>query len=166
MEISKLHELYVVCGSFLCGAVLGFIFDIFRSMRKCFVFKDKTVALQDLIYWIIALSVIYAVVYYLNFAQLRMYQFLFMLAGVYIYIKALSRHMQKLMCRIIIACVKSAKIVYKAICVPFKVLLKVANRCVFSPARRLFSGLYTKLTKTTHKIKGLTSKFCKRFQKS
>ncbi len=166
MEISKLHEIFVVCGCFMCGAVLGFIFDIFRSVRKCFKFKDKTVAMQDLGYWIIALAVIYTAVYYLNFAEIRIYQFLFMIFGSYIYIKLLSRYAGNILCKIIMLLCRFLKFLTGTLCVPFKLIYKIVKKLILSPLRAFFGIIYRKLTKTTHKIKKITSKFCKRFQKS
>ncbi len=166
MQISKLNELYVVLGCTLCGALLGFIFDIFRSVRKSFSFSDKAVAVQDLTYWIIAFLVIYSAMYYLNFAQLRLYQFLFMLSGVYIYAKTVSRYLTAFMCISIPALAKIFIFLCTAISSPFKLCHKALKKAVIRPLGRFFGALYTKLTKTTHKFKKNSLNFCKRFYKS
>lgn len=166
MQISKLNELYVVFGCTLCGAFLGFIFDIFRSVRKSFSVSDKAVAVQDLTYWIIALLVIYTAMYYLNFAQLRLYQFLFMILGAYLYAKTISRYLTAFMCILIPFSAKVFLLLCSAVSAPFKMCYKALKKAVISPTRRFFATLYTKLTKTTHKFKKNSLNFCKRFYKS
>ena len=166
MQISKLDELYVALGCTLCGFFLSLIFDIFRALRKSFKFKDKSVALQDLTYWIIALLVIYTTMYYLNFAQLRLYQFVFMLTGAYIYAKTVSRYLTAFMCRVIPFFAKAFLLTIKLLITPFKALMLAFKKNIFLPAYRIFGTLYTKLTKTTHKFKKNALNFCKRFYKS
>ena len=166
MQISKLNELYVVLGCIFCGAFLGFIFDIFRALRKSFKFSDKAVALQDLTYWIIALVIIYTAMYYLNFAQIRLYQFLFMILGAYIYAKTVSRYLTKFMCMAIPAFTKIFLFICTALITPFKICKNALKKAVIRPLGRFFGALYTKLTKTTHKCLKNSLNFCKRFRKS
>ena len=98
MAISKLHELYVMLGSAICGAVLAFVFDIFRALRKSFKFSDKAVAFQDLVYWTAALVIIYCAIYIINYAQIRIYEFLCMGAGIWFYAAYISKFCVKVMC--------------------------------------------------------------------
>lgn len=169
MAISKLHELYVMLGSAICGAVLAFVFDIFRALRKSFKFSDRAVAFQDLAYWTAALVIIYCAIYIINYAQIRIYEFLCMGAGIWFYAAYISRFCVKVMCSIFTA-IKICTLKIFRIC---KRPLKAVKCKVYSYFKRLASPFVkvmrcfsAKLTKTTHKQGALRTKFCKFFRNS
>ena len=40
----------IFCIFFIVGLFIGFIFDIFRGLRKCFKFSNLSVGIQDIIF--------------------------------------------------------------------------------------------------------------------
>ena len=75
----------------LNGTLIGFLFDIFRIIRKTFKTKDIITYLEDILFWILTgLSIIYFV---FNFSdgEIRGYMFMGIISGIAIYILTLSK---------------------------------------------------------------------------
>ncbi len=84
MTVSTVEQAKVFLLSIFSGTVCGFLYDLFRLIRKSKKTKDKTVFLQDLSFWVIcAISVIFFGVKYVE--QLRYFQIIGAFSGALIY---------------------------------------------------------------------------------
>lgn len=85
MLIDSHHEVYVFASAFLCGQVVCIIFDVFRAFRKNISPSIHTVNIQDLLFGILTLFIIYGTLTYVNDAIVRWYEIasLFISGAVY-----------------------------------------------------------------------------------
>lgn len=76
----------------IVGILLGFIFDIFRALRKSI--KNSTVAtnIEDILFVIISFIIIAMVVQIVNKGELRFYILLGIILGILIYFLSVSKY--------------------------------------------------------------------------
>lgn len=76
----------------IVGILLGFIFDIFRALRKSI--KNSTVAtnIEDILFVIISFVIIAMVVQIVNKGELRFYILLGIILGILIYFLSVSKY--------------------------------------------------------------------------
>ena len=76
----------------IVGILLGFIFDIFRALRKSI--KNSTVAtnIEDILFVIISFIIITTVVQIISKGELRFYILLGIILGILIYFLSVSKY--------------------------------------------------------------------------
>lgn len=112
-------ELKLVLVYFLTGVVITFIFDIFRSLRKCMKTGSKLTNIEDTIFWIIAFIIIIIVMFKFNDFSLRFYLFCSFAIGCIVYVLTISKYMIQINVKII----TFMKKIVKNICFFIKSLL-------------------------------------------
>ena len=165
MEVFKLHELSVFAVCFAAGVVLGVIFDIFRAIRQCFRISDAVVAIQDMLFWLIACAVVYSAIYMSNSAELRWFELVGLLSGVGIYIPAMSRITVDFFCRMIHCLVRIIQIISKPVIIPLKAifgLCKSSAKLIRRLYRHILCNLHKVFLKTSHKIRFSRENICKK----
>ncbi len=146
MFLSSRHELYVLCGTFLGGMAVGYVFDFFRIMRKNFKSAEKHVWLQDILMWALVLMVVYTTLFITNSASVRWYEFMGFGAGIAVYIAGLSRFITKISTAFITAMKKTVAFLVKILMFPIKLLLKI-----FSPVVKVLGKLIKKFKRSMHR---------------
>ena len=96
-DFSVSKEAFVFLCSVLSGAAIFFIYDLFRLVRKKSGSCTFFVHIQDGVFWLIALFVMFFVVLFVNNGILRLYELLGALLGATLYGFALSEHILKLL---------------------------------------------------------------------
>jgi spore cortex biosynthesis protein YabQ len=91
LDFPVANQMYGFLWSVFGGLVIGFVFDLFRLLRKCRRFSEVMVYFQDLVFWLLVTLIMFAAVYFGNSGQLRWYLFLGALLGVLFYMLALSK---------------------------------------------------------------------------
>lgn len=81
----------------LVGGLLGFVFDWLRVLARRFPVVRTLFWALDVIYWISAALLIFYLSYLSSGGQFRVYMFLFVLLGGFIYFRLLSALMSKFM---------------------------------------------------------------------
>ncbi|BBB91250.1 MAG TPA: spore cortex biosynthesis protein YabQ [Methylomusa anaerophila] len=76
---------------FGAGALLAFLFDTYRVMRRIFKPNWLITAVADLSYWLLATAVVFAALLLGNWGELRFYVFVSLLTGIATYYRLLSR---------------------------------------------------------------------------
>lgn len=127
MQISVSNQAYVFLCSILGGILIAFIFDLFRIKRKAVVTSNLLTYFEDLLYWIIAALVLFAVVYYANEGELRGYILIGTIIGATLYIVLLSRLVIKITLRLIRLVYKILELLWRIISYPIKFILKVIS---------------------------------------
>ena len=98
-EGRKVQEVYnqLFClGIFvITGISIGLLFDMFRILRKSFHTADWITYIQDILFWILAGSIMLFSIFTFNHGEIRSYVFIGVLIGVVIYILALSKFFVK-----------------------------------------------------------------------
>ena len=101
MEISVSDEAFVFLAMVLCGFVCGFVFDFFRALRRCKQSGRKVIASQDILFWLIELTLVYGVLFELNYAHIRAYEAIALVMGSSLYFMTLSHSVILFIMRII-----------------------------------------------------------------
>lgn len=91
MELSISQQVLVFVSCWICGIVLGVLFDVFRIFRKTISSNDWWVYIQDILFWLVASFIVFAVLLYINNAQIRVYEFLAVILGGVFYFLCFSR---------------------------------------------------------------------------
>jgi len=124
---------------FLCsvvgGAVIAFLFDLFRIFRKNFRTPNIVTYIQDIVFWIAVAFIMFFVVYISNDGQLRSYIFLGAGLGVIFYGLLLSKPV--IMCSdAIIRLLRFVfKTLYTVISYPVKLLFRLLSVPVLAIGR-------------------------------
>ena len=85
----------------LNGVIIGLIFDFFRILRKSVKTSNLMTSIQDIIFWIITgISVIFFM-YSFSDGTIRLYMFIGLILGFFIYILAISQYIIKIFVYII-----------------------------------------------------------------
>lgn len=80
----------------LIGIIIGFLFDIFRILRKSFKTNDIITYIEDIIFWIISgIILIYAMCKFTD-GELRFYTIIGLSLGTIIYILTVSKYVIKI----------------------------------------------------------------------
>lgn len=85
-----LFLIYVIIGLFI-----GFVFDLFRALRKSIKTSNIFTYIEDIIFWIIVGFIIISTILKFNYGELRLYIFIGMLFGVITYFLVLSNKVVK-----------------------------------------------------------------------
>jgi spore cortex biosynthesis protein YabQ len=84
----------------LTGAVLGCVFDVCRMGRNTFKLRSLGTSVTDILFWILAALVVFAVLVGVNQGELRFYVFLALIAGAVSYFRFLSRYVLTFLIRL------------------------------------------------------------------
>jgi len=79
------------------GMVLGMLFDCYRVMRGAFALTKVITWFTDLLYWLIATTVVFVALLASNWGELRFYVFIGIISGLGVYYNFLSRHAIRLL---------------------------------------------------------------------
>ena len=80
----------------LNGVIIGLIFDFFRILRKSFKTSDLITYIQDILFWILTGISVIIFMYFFSDGTIRLYMFLGLLLGVFIYILTISQFIIKI----------------------------------------------------------------------
>lgn len=73
-----------------CGSILGAVFDTYRVVAGQVRLHRRLVPLIDLLYWIAATVLVFRVLYYSNYGDVRFYVFFGILFGISLYYALIS----------------------------------------------------------------------------
>ena len=91
MEFSIAQEAYVFLASALCGVFISIIYDILRIVRSYVKTTHAVTNTQDLVFWCIALVIMFFTVFHTNHGYVRWYEFLGVFLGAILYFLTLSK---------------------------------------------------------------------------
>ena len=75
------------------GIIIGVLFDIFRILRKSFKTSDIVTYIEDIIFWILTGFIILYSIFVFNNGQLRLFMFLGIILGAFIYMLFISSYL-------------------------------------------------------------------------
>ncbi len=157
MIISARHELYVLFGSVLGGMIIGMIFDVFKLCTAGRRHNAVIMGIGDLLLWSIVSVAVFAIIFILNDAKVRWYEFAGMILGMVIYFMTLSRLFLKLM-SFLVHVVKCVVIfLVKVILLPVRLCLRVFSP-VIALAKRSLRVVKRIYKKSLFKIKNFTKR--------
>ena len=117
-----LFLIYVIVGLFI-----GFIFDLFRALRKSIKTSNIATYIEDIIFWMIVSFIVITTILKFNYGELRLYIFIGMILGGTTYILTISKKIVKLSTIIIEFIIKIIfkikKILQKLLGKPIKLII-------------------------------------------
>jgi spore cortex biosynthesis protein YabQ len=113
----------------LTGILLGLLFDFYRILRGMLKPHWFFTSLGDLTYWLLATAIVFGILVFGNWGEIRLYVFFGLAAGMLSYYRLLSRKTIHLL----VAAIRHAFQVFRAV----KTLVRYT---LITPARFLFMG--------------------------
>jgi spore cortex biosynthesis protein YabQ len=94
-------QIYYFAVTIFLGFMIGITFDIYNTLRIFFKLKKILTAFFDFLCWFFLTVIVFAILFYANYAEIRFYIFIGMGTGVVIYKKTLSDLLKKSLEKII-----------------------------------------------------------------
>lgn len=141
MQISTTHQLYVFLIMAASGAIASLLFDLFRVWRRIIRPGLISTGISDLIFWIMAGTGIFAVMFNVNSGEARWYEFMGLILGAIIYFLVFSRMCLAFFGAIANVLAKIVVIILKIVLTPIVFLYKMIKTpvlWVFRPLWKLF----------------------------
>lgn len=168
MNISASAQVLVFFAMVLCGIMCGIVFDLFRGIRYRRKTSGGVVALQDIIFWIAELTLVYAVIFTLNYAYVRVFELVALIIGSALYFMTISDFVVALVSRLTDILARLIVILTKpfyrafllgqkiAVCLKGKLMLQYSN--VLGKITRKSSLILSNLTEKIKKLNKLPKK--------
>lgn len=125
-----LNQTYTFLVFILNGIIIGLLFDIFRILRKSFKTPDFITYLEDFIFWILTFLLLLYSIFKFNQGELRIFIFVAIILGIFIYLLAFSKTFVRVNTAIILFIKKWFFII---IIKPFKNIVKFIKNNLFKP---------------------------------
>ena len=90
MIISLINQVKLIIFGLLAGMITGVCFDIYRLIRGFGNPNKFMTIIQDLLFWALNSIVVFIFLMYTNKGYVNFYVYLFLIIGVYLYVKVLS----------------------------------------------------------------------------
>ena len=120
------NQLFCLGIFIITGISIGLLFDIFRILRKSFHTADWITYIQDVLFWILAGSMMLFSIFTFNHGEIRSYVFIGILIGVVIYMLAISKLIVKSSVTIIL-------FVKKILSYPIHLIEKIVKIIIINP---------------------------------
>ena len=141
----------------LNGILIGFLFDIFRILRKSFKTSDIITYIQDIIFWILTGAIILFSMCKFCDGELRGFTIIGIILGTMIYMLTISTYIIKLSLTIINILKKILRTIIKILSYPFNLVFKPIS-IIYKNLRNILSKIVNKIIKNVKKIKILNKK--------
>lgn len=129
------------------GILIGFLFDIFRILRKSFKTKDIITYIEDITFWILTgLLTLYFIFYYNN-GEIRFYIFLGIILGILIYMLTISKYIIKFSVTIINFIKNIVNKIIQVVFYPIKLIISFLRKLLFRPISFICINIEKNITK-------------------
>ena len=123
------NQAYLFLVFSLTGVIIGILFDIFRSLRKCFKTSDIITYIEDVLFWVLTGIIILYSIWYFNNGEIRLFMFIGIIMGVLIYVLTLSNILSKIIYTILNVTIKPiTKIFTKISNIIYKNIIKIVEK--------------------------------------
>ena len=136
------------------GILIGLLFDFFRILRRIIKTNDIITYIEDILFWILTGFIILYSIFVFNNGQLRLYMFLGIILGAFIYMLFISSYIIKINIKIINLLCRLINI----ITIPFKFIFNIFRRTFIKPVTFLFINVRKIFTNFIEKIQNLIKK--------
>ena len=143
----------------LNGVIIGFLFDIFRILRKSFKTSDIVTYIEDILFWIFTGIIILYSIFTFNNGEIRLFMIIAVIIGSGIYLLYISSYVIKINVTIILFCKKIIYKIFSILIFPIKIILTFLRKILIKPVdfiilniRKTFKTIFNKITKNNTKI--------------
>jgi len=117
----------------LLGGALGLLYDCLRVLRYIVPHKRFWIQLEDALYWVLAIFLVFAVMLQANNGEIRFFTVLGMLGGLGLYFLTVSRIVMAISGRVIDAAKRVVLLFFTILFTPFQLLFLLFR----APARKV-----------------------------
>ncbi len=160
MEISVARETFVFLCSVLCGGLIFLLYDLFRLIRRKTKGDRVLLHVQDGLFWVLTLCLLFFCVFYFNNGILRLYELAGAALGALLYGLTLSSPVLRLLEQLLKIFAKIFKFFCKILLTPLLFAYNIMYRClcfILLPAkmlvRRVFRRFFESLRRFVRFIK-------------
>ena len=127
-----LNHLFLFVVFFILGAVCALVFDAFRVSERFVRSPFFVVILKDVFFWFFVTVLIFSICLKFNNGEIRMFMFIGVFAGAFIYFNTLSKHILNLLYFLINILKKIICFIFSIILIPLKIVIKLFNKPIFA----------------------------------
>jgi len=135
--LSIFDQLFAFIVTIGIGFLAGILFDVYRVFRGLWQPKKLGTFFGDILFWLIMTVLVFVLLLFGNWGEMRIYVFLGIALGAYLYVHYLSKRCQKLFRTIFIYIFKLLRFVCKVITWPFRIFYKI----ILVPIGFIITGL-------------------------
>jgi spore cortex biosynthesis protein YabQ len=142
--------------SVFAGLAVSLLFDLYRTINYYIKPSKPFVHVMDLLFWLAGGVVVFIILLRADFAELRVYTFIGIIVGVFVYFKLFSEYVLKFFRWIIYALLKTIRIILILVFLPFKLVYNI----LWAPMHHarvkagvLFKGMWKPVISIFHKKK-------------
>ena len=128
-----MNQAYLSMVFIMNGVIIGLLFDFFRILRKTFKTKDIITYAQDILFWILTGFILLYSIFTFNNGEIRLFMFLAVIIGIFVYMFFISSHVIKINVAIINIFKKILSKIFNFLFIPFKYIYKLLRRIFFKP---------------------------------
>lgn len=107
------------------GIFIGFIFDIFRVIRKIIKHKDFFIFIEDTIYWLIVSFLMFYFMLNKNNGEIRFFSFIGVCIGMVLYFYTISNWVINISITVISTIKKILAVILKIVISPIKIIFNI-----------------------------------------
>ena len=133
-------ELFTFFSFFLCGSILGMLFDFFRALRKAVKMNAPAVHITDFTFWLGAILISTFFMFFINDGLLRTFVVVAFFLGIALYFLTLSRLFFWLFFKIIEIICHFIDLFFKILLTPLKFSYKIIVVCFLKLKNKFKSG--------------------------
>ena len=141
MQATISSQVYIFLYSVAGGALIAFMYDVFRIKRKAIKTGVFIIQLEDLIFWLLVAFVVFGVLYYSNEGEIRGFIFIGTVLGAVLYMLVLSRVIMSISMFALKIIYRIVKAIWKVISYPFMLLFKILKLPVVFMAKLIKGGI-------------------------
>lgn len=139
-----INQSYLFAIFMINGIIIGILFDIFRILRKIIKTSDMFTYLEDIIFWILTGATILYSAFVFNNGQIRLFMFLAIILGCFIYMIFLSSKVIKINVTIINFIKQILIKILKILALPFQYIYKLLRKILLNPIVLVFINIRKK----------------------
>lgn len=123
MIISLNQQLKLLIYSFLAGALTGILFDLYRVVRGFGNKHEFFTIVEDTLFFIFSAIVIFIFLLYTNYAYTGFYVYMWLIIGIYIYFKIISRLFLKILYNSVRGIRKAFRLLFNFLVYPLQLFI-------------------------------------------
>jgi len=145
MILSMSEQTVLFLTTVAAGVVMGFVYDLFRIIRKSFPHNSLMVQFEDIIYWAAVSFLMFYFMLHRNYGEIRFFSIVGAALGMIIYFFTFSVLIMKVAGAVIDVVQRVLLAVLRILLWPFKVLLRLLL-WIFKPPIRWLGRKFRKQT--------------------
>jgi len=121
MIFSMNQQINLFIFSLLSGALIGILFDIYRTIRGFESLNKFVTAVEDILFWILTGIIVFIFMMYTSYAYLSFNVFVYLAMGLFIYLKLVSKIFATTLHNLFAIFLKLFRVVFYVVTYPIRV---------------------------------------------